>query len=93
MTLFSVTGAGQRSLPTRLRSSAPTRSAKGVCERMRILQVSPDLILEIHDDGVVRLVSQDMARDRDPDCAGVVVIYRNEVDSLVAALMKVQEER
>lgn len=57
---------------------------------MRVLQVSPDLSLEIHDDGLVRLVSRDVARDRDPDGAGVVVIDSSEVDSLIAALMEVQ---
>lgn len=57
---------------------------------MRVLQVSPDLSLEIHDDGLVRLVSRDVARDREPDCAGVVVIYSSEVDPLIAALMEAQ---
>lgn len=58
---------------------------------MRILQVSADLLLEVHADGVVRLVSRDMARDRDPDCAGVVVIYACELDPLIAALMEIQQ--
>ncbi len=60
---------------------------------MRILWVSPDLTLEVHDDGVIRLVSRGMAGDRDPDCAGVVVIYRDEVDPLIAALLALREER
>lgn len=60
---------------------------------MRVLQVSPDLSLEIHDDGLVRLVSRDVARDRDLDCAGAVVIHAAEVDPLIAALMEVPSLR
>jgi len=55
---------------------------------MRLLQVSTDLWMELGDDGVVRVVSRAMQGDRDPDCAGVVVVYQDEIDSLVAALLE-----
>lgn len=59
---------------------------------MRVLNISSDLLLEIHDDGVIRLVSHGMMSDRDPDCAGAVVIYQHELDSLIAALISAKEQ-
>jgi len=59
---------------------------------VRILQISDDLTLRIDDDGVMHLASNALKRDRDPDCVGTVVIYPNEVDALIAALLESKEE-
>lgn len=57
---------------------------------MRVLQVTDDLTLEIHGDDrpLVRLRSQAMERDRDGECAGTVVVYDEELDALVSALLE-----
>jgi hypothetical protein len=59
---------------------------------MRFFQISTDLWMELGDDGVVRVVSRSMQNDRDPDCAGVVVIYQNEIDAVIAALLEAVSE-
>jgi len=60
---------------------------------MRLFQISTDLWMELGDDGVVRVVSRAMQSDRDPDCAGVVVVYQDEIDPLVAALLEARSKR
>lgn len=55
-----------------------------------MIQVSTDLVLEISD-GAVCLISRDMYGDHDPDCAGMVVINRDELAALIEAL-KLQYE-
>jgi hypothetical protein len=55
---------------------------------MRILQISDDLTLRIDDDGVMHLISGALQRDRHLECIGTVVIYPNEVDALIAALIE-----
>ena len=59
---------------------------------MHTYQVSDDLVVEVWpsdnsgDRPLVKLRSLSMERDGDPDAVGVVVVYPNELDALIAAL-------
>ena len=60
-------------------------------EEMYAKRVSGDLVLEVWPGGegdrpLVKLRSLTMERDGDPDAVGVVVVYPEEVDALMAAL-------
>ncbi len=60
---------------------------------MRILQISDDLTLRIDDDGVMHLTSHALKCDCHLECVGTVVIYQDEVDALIAALIKSKPEK
>ena len=59
---------------------------------MRVLQATDDLVVEVWpsdtsgDHPLVKLRSLSMEQDSDADAAGVVVVYPEELDALVAAL-------